>query len=546
MPRSTLKSRLRAAAEREQNRHADVALLLKKYGSTETLLCAGGRWDFEEKRWARAEPESAHVIEVGEGQEAFIRWGASFLRDFRQGHEIPGWVRTDLTRVILAESGRRAGKTHALQAFQWAMAVDLPLIMGKPLICWAVHVSHQEEEEYFDNLRGEHAIVPTSWYTWRARPQRFELIHGSYVQMISADDERTTKRGKVDVAFVNEAQKQRQGALTNLIYGTADRGGITMLAANPNDNLTGEWVAKLRQDIISQKLPKAKSFYFDPKKNPFVDQVARSDVDDIVRHIDPRQAARDGGGLWLPITDHAYHAWSDDLHLRPMPEVGGDITNFAIRKAKGWNCRYEYIAGLDFQRSPGCCASIFKLYGDPADPILHAVDEVLIERGSEFVLSDELYERGYDPDSLVLIADATGQQQDYEHSHGHDSYSKLRSRGWHVERPQPKRSTKGKHSINPPVKDRLALMNEELAAQRILVDPERAPILAHCLKECILKPGRYSTRVPGGEGWLPHHTDGAGYVVFWLRPPPARVGKSSSGAVKPQTRVMPGSNWWPE
>ena len=540
----SLPALLRAVEEEaEEHRTLDLCLILRHEATHETLLEAGGIWDFADQRWLDRDPESARFVDVHEGQAPFVRWLSSWLPDFRDGHE-RGTQRQVLDRAVLAESGRRAGKTFALQAGQAAVAVDVPRIGHSPLVCWIVSKSHEEEEELKDNVP---AILPGHWYRWRERLHRYELAHGSYIALISADRPSTTKRGKVDIALVNEAQKQRQSALTNLIYGTADRGGCTWLAANPNDSITGEWVARLREKILAGKLPRTRSFYFDPLFNVFIDQEARSDVDAIVRDIDPKQAARDGGGEWIPLVDKAYYAWRDEL-LRPVPQLG-DITFEFLRRKTGKG--YAHLAGVDFQANPGICASIWKLFTDPDRPrdpdafLLCCVDEVLLERASEYDLSDELYERGYDPDTLLLVADASGQTQDFEHRPGQDSFSKLRSRLWHVEAPQKKRSQKGKAPRNPPVGERLKLANEELKAGRVLVDPEGAPHMAVCFKDCELKPGRYRTRVPSGGGWLPHHTDGAGYVLYWLKPPPLRPVKNS-GPVAPAAPIQrPGANWWP-
>src|SRR5690349_6797337 len=104
---------LEAERRAEEARYRDLCLEIRTL-KDETLICAGGRWDFVEKRWA-GPAERRHRVTVHEGQEPFVRWFARWLVDFRNGHEIPDWVRTVRSRVALAESGRRAGKTHALE-----------------------------------------------------------------------------------------------------------------------------------------------------------------------------------------------------------------------------------------------------------------------------------------------------------------------------------------------------------------------------------------------------------------------------------------------
>lgn len=503
------------------------------------MLCAGGRWDHIEERWTDQEPESAHEIRIHPGQVPFFQAFGAWLEDFREGHE-RGKPREVLDRLWLAESGRRAGKTRALQTAINLGALDMPRIQGRPLVAWIVSKSHEEEEEIRDN---HPSILPGDWWEWKERLHRYQLIHGSYVALLSSDRPATTKRGKVDLALVNEAQKQRLSTLTNLIYGVADSGGLAMLAANPHDSVTGEWVAKLRERLKEGKYVRARSFYFDPRLNHFIDQLARSDVDDLVRDLAPKQADRDGGGIWLPLVDKAYHAWSDSIHLRPAPQLG-DVTNQVLRAQLGV-CSYRYIAGVDFQARPGCCAVIAKLYGDPNDPLVAVVDEVVVERGSEFRLSDELAAKGYRTDDLLLIADASGLYQDYSHEKSQDSFTKLKSRGWEVLAPQKKRSNKGKAPANPKVPQRLTLVNDELTRAMFQVDPTAAPVLATCMKECILKPGRYETRVPSGDGWLPHMTDAAGYLLWWLRPTPEqKVEPLPAPAADLPPAKRAGTDWW--
>lgn len=527
---------LEAERRAEEERHRDLCLIIRAHKSKETLLCAGGRWDFLERRWSQQEPERVHVCEVHEGQEPFIRWGAKWLVDFRNGHEIPDWVRTVRARVALAESGRRAGKTHALQLFQWAVAIDTPLVRGKPLVCWTIHVSHQEEEEYFDALKGDRAIVPPSWHRWRARLQRFELIHGSYVQMISSDNEKTTKRGKVDLAFINEAQKQRQPALVNLLYGVADRGGLALLAANPNDSLTGEWVKKFKEGIKTGTLPNAVSFYFDPSKNPFIDQQARSDVDDIVKIIDPKAYRRESLGEWLPVGDRVYYDFNPEKHVRPMPDLG-DITREVTKRRLA--AGFDWVAGHDPQGRPHMAGVIGKFFGTPDKPILWIYDEI-IDDGHEDEFLDEVDVRGYTVRDCHWIVDASGQWQDGRHSrNGVHTVDYFKKRNWAWKPPEEKLTARGMYPGNPkPKSRRYGLSNKLIREGRLMIDP-RCKWLIESLTEC-----PFRKTAAGGEahGAHSHITDALGYLQWFWTDKPRAISKGPAQRI--ETVSIPRKSPW--
>lgn len=497
--------------------------MLRHEATRETLLEAGGRYDLIDRRFLDEEPETCKYVDVHDGQAPFIRWLATWLPDFRDGHE-RGTERQVLDRAVLAESGRRAGKTFALQAGQAAVAVDVPRIGHSPLICWIVSKSHEEEEELKDNVP---AILPGHWYRWRERLHRYELAHGSYIALISSDRPQTTKRGKVDIALVNEAQKQRQSALTNLIYGTADRGGCTWLAANPNDSLSGEWVSRLREKILAGELPRTRSFYFDPSKNVFIDQAARADIDAIVREIDPAQAARDGGGEWLPVGDRTYYDFRKrptktateerQSNVAPVPEVGlPDVTREVTRRRLGR--AYDYVAGHDPNGKPHMAGVVGKFFGKVDDPILWILEEMIVE-GHEDEFLDYVDERGYRTDNTHWILDGSSYWQGTERKQGVYTVDFFKARGWVTRGPEEKKSPKGTRAANPrPAARRYGRTNHLLRAGRTMIVPT-CEWLIESLVECLWR------RTPSGGiayGRHTHVTDALGYLQwFWFPRPQA-------------------------
>ena len=197
------------------------------------LLVAGGRWDRIERRYLDEVPPRAKIIDLEESQVEFTRWFAQFLADLREG-------RPRDTSLALAAGDRRAGKTLNLLLATIALLLDVPAIDGSATIGWAVSASYQERDE-IDKAIAE--FIPPSWYIARKAPQySYTFLCGSTLKNVSADDPETLRRGRADAVFLNEGQKLPLAALVNAIFGTADKGGVALVASNPPRRQIGEWV----------------------------------------------------------------------------------------------------------------------------------------------------------------------------------------------------------------------------------------------------------------------------------------------------------------
>ena len=213
---------------RESERYIDLCLVCRNRDTRETVLYAGGQWDQVTGDFTDAEPHNARFVDLHKGQVDFVAWYAKWLQDFREGYKRE-------TSIALAGGDRRGGKTFSLFLSALAMAIDVPRS-----VVWSVSVANTERDELDRQLKEQ---LPTSWYTYREWPKhQATFINGSVLTNVSADDPDTTKRGRVDLVFLNEAQKMQRRVLTNAIKGTADRGGLAILAANPPENSKGEWV----------------------------------------------------------------------------------------------------------------------------------------------------------------------------------------------------------------------------------------------------------------------------------------------------------------
>jgi hypothetical protein len=401
-----------------------------------------------------------------------------------------------------------------------AMMIDVPLVEGSSAIGWVVSKSYQERDEIDQTIREK---IPPSWYTHRQAPHhRYTFVNGATLKNVSADDSDTLKRGRVDVIMYNEAQKMPVAALSAGIGGTIDKGGLAMLAANPPRHARGEWLYSLKEKISEGQLSSARYFGFHAKDNVNIDQQAKGRVGEILRAMDPKAAAADDEGLWLPIGDRAYERFDKVKNLGPMPELPTtDLTSATLKKLA--MREYATVGGVDFQGTPHHAGVMVRAYvnPDPAGngPVYYAVDEQVTEGVEEEFLTDIDAKGIYDPSNLLWIGDASGQWQDGAHTAGRGrmSFDIFKKYRWHIKPPVLKKSDKGEFSKNPDVYDRLNLVNKLLTERRLIIDPARCPRLAESIRECPFKSINGRRRPYGRHS---HITDALGYVLFWLEPKP--------------------------
>ena len=499
--------------QRETNRHVDLCLVVRHLDTKDTLLYAGGRWDRVEQKFTDEEPRAARFIDVHRGQADYIEWFATWLRDFREGFPRD-------TSLALAGGDRRGGKTFSLFLSQLCALVDVPNTIG-----WAVSVANTERDEIDRQVR---EVLPASWYVYREWPKhQATLINGSILTNVSADDPDTTKRGRVDIGFLNEPQKMQRRVLTNLIKGTADRGGLAILAANPPETSKGEWVFDLHEAIEEGKFQKNKPKYFnyDSRLNPFVDQEANDRAGEVLWIIDPKSAAANDKGIWRRPGEMAYEAFRRKVNVVPVPDLGDITAEFTKRKL---GRAYSYIGGYDPNDRPHHAGTVWKVFGTLDAPILWAVDEIIVENadGEDHFL--ECVAAKYDKESIVWVMDNSCFFQDSKHQrNGKNSSDYFRSWGYRCEPNQPaaKNSKTGKPR-NPPIELRVSLVNkllyqsdDRLKLAAMFVSPNCVQ-LADSFKNCKSKKVRYGYGPVGREA---HVTDTVGYVAWWVTPTPRKV-----------------------
>lgn len=466
----------------------------------EELVEIGGRWDRRNKRWM-GDARAVRILRVprGSDQEQPARWLAEWFRRMAVGRKgshwdeaasIPGrpagvrWGRelaeraaVEFRRVwtLMLVGGRRGGKSHLA-----VVALAMMMVLAPRAITWAISPTQTETDELEQAMR---SLLPRDWYTQRlggaGKDLQFKLANGSRLLFLSGYKPRSLKRGRCDMALLNEAQNMNRATWRQLRGAIADKGGIVLLSCNPPDEVIGRWVDELYEMIRSRRV-KAEAFHFTGRGNPLITDEALADMR---AEVDDLTAAREiDGKMGLPIGDVVFHAWSNDESIRDVPPHFIDITAEVTKKHLGRAA--GYVVGMDFQRQPHEAAAVLKFFRDPDDPtneiLTWVVDGVLVDDADEHELLDALEARprwtingplegqGYrgwiEPDDdknnpvhCVVVMDASAWWQDSEHHKGKKSNLILAARRWtFCYRPQKD------SNANPLVSERVKVTNARL------------------------------------------------------------------------------------
>lgn len=502
----------------------------------EELLLVGGRWDRREKSWSRAEARTARVLRVHRGQETAARWLADWFRRYGTGN----WDGFHRVFSALLVGGRRSGKTHLC-----LVALVVFAVMNPGTTIWAVSPTEDTGDELDQALL---ELIPVDWRTRTARGANkvitYRLANRSRIILRSGARAGRLKAGKVDFALLNEGQMHSRGAFTKL-RSALDTGGLVLIAANPPDSPIGRWVEDQYTGAASATID-AVAFDFDPRANPWIDQDV---LLSLAKEEDEKTYQREVLGLFTPIGDVVFHAWSDRDSLRDPPadfiDVTADVTKRELGRAAG------YVVGLDFQQTPAMVGIVCKFFVDPADverePLLWIVDEVVVEQADEQDLLDELeclgrwtptrrLEEGYrgwreegDTDAAPAhcagVLDASAWWQDGAHSRGRTSDRVFRSRRWgELHRPQ------AESNRNPDRIERCKVTNARLKAAS---GRRRMFVARHCVRTAeALRKWEIRNGAPYSRSPFAHVADATSYVAyrFFGRPPLKRAKSEYRGA----------------
>jgi hypothetical protein len=515
----------------ERKRYIDLQVVWRREATGEILYKAGGCWDNLRKCWSPKPAGHGRIINLEESQIEAARWGAWWMQEFKAGRP------RDFFSLFLY-GGRGSGKTHFATIFLITLIIEFPFIDATPAIAWQVSSSHNERDE-LDREIDANFPFKGSWYKYVEHPKHeYRFVHGPRLVNVSADDAQDLKRGRVDFLLINEAQKMSKQVPTYGLARLADKGGLAVFTSNPPTESKAQWILdqhdqEKEAQLAGNSYP-IKFLHLDPSLNKHRDTHVAGQIGDVLRVLDPRLAQADIDGMMLRIGQPAYWEWNKTRNARAMPDLG-DITREYTKRRTGR--AYDYIAGADFQDTPHMAAAIFKIYGSYEKPMLWVVDEFVAEQATEDDLLDLVDEAGYVPEELLWVGDASGQWQDGKHKKGRDSFQVFKSRRWHIVPPsKPKNPTH--RPKNPPVEQRVRLVNKLMATNQLMVDTMRAPKSAEAFKDCELKLGKYGKVHP--HGYYAHLTDAAGYVCWWAIPKPTVPHRSDTplGVILPSQQLQ--------
>lgn len=441
----------------------------------EHFLTAGGRWDRARKAFVGGAETSRRVL-LQPAQFEAARWYARWLRARQRGEHVLGPDGTPCFTMGLV-GGRRSGKTYLSPALNLSYALAFPFS-----ITWIIIPDFPDMPEV---QREVEAQLPDGWFTWRGEPwYTWTLASGSTIEVRSGHRPRDLKRGRCDVAVIHEAQNQKPEVFHTVAPAQADRGGLTIVVANPPDRAEGEWVEDFVERARAGKTDEV-VFELDAKLNPHVDHAA---LEALAKKMDERTFRREIRGEFLPREDVVMHAFSPSPlygNVREPPPITEDITPEFTRRVLGQP--YEKGHACDFQLTPHMAAVQWRIFRNPAAPrdleraLLWFVDAVVVERGTE----DELIDAMEDPHygglpSDAVIGDASGEWQDAERTKGGSSFDRFRTRGWRkLYTPDPKTKK------NPPISERLKAMNalwKSAAGERRAFVSPHAQVLIRALR----------------------------------------------------------------
>lgn len=504
MPIASYQSQTAALAELRaalsDDRLLDLCLTFRRKATGEELLTVGGRWDPNPTRAGYiSAPDLAGIpIDVNENQVEAVRRFAAWLN-----------ARLDdqpRKRILALGGNRRGGKSWIVTAMAVATCVAIP-----GAIVWLVSPTLEKRDELERYIKGH---APASWRRYLTRELRFVFPNGASIKSVTGDDAEAIKRGEADLVVYNEPQQMAQDVFDNGAPAVIDSGGLLLFAGNPARKRKGVWFTRLVK-LLDEKPEWRETGDFvrlDARDNPDIDSKARKDIGRLLRELSPEAARADDEGVFLEPGSFAYAEHFDERRntAPTFPDVAPIITSAIIRRQGGG--AGDVLLGCDFQGWPFNVAVEVVAVGDPARPTWYVRKTVEAADDEDYLLDD--MHGTWEQSRALVIGDASGTWQDAKHTKGRASFDKFKARRWRIVPPRKKLSDRGEHPANPPVEDRINLVNRLLDEGRLIVCLDGAKGLAEDLAKCEVDPkGK-----PRGKH--AHRPDALGYALWWATPQP--------------------------
>ena len=503
------------------NRYVD-ALLEVRAPDGELIFAVGGCWDTTAGMYVDR-PAKPHVAVLKWSQVPMARAIGRYL-DARR--------RNDDTRpmVIMALGKRGGGKTWIGGLLIVAIALAFPKT-------WqiACNITSKQKREVFGAIQ---QVARPEWIKSDIadfRDPRTIFLTASGVLWLSSKNPGALRQAGLvfEHVLVNEGQDQSVKVFTNAVSAVRNTGGLVSVAANPPQEERGDWVASVYQAITAEEVA-GEAYELDPAENDSIHQASQPKIRKLLYAADRLAGEADADGIMKLSGDRAYPGFSSMPRERggnigEPPQVGWfDVTRELT--ADGGN-GFDYVAGADFQKTPGSCAVVGKLYRREDGVIVLWVKDFIATQGVEEDLSHALWANGYFPGpvdfdgkpaaSCVIVGDATGARQNAEHRKRDPySFTRLQADGWKVLPPCYHFRTRV--PWYPLVRDSRSQMHSLLRAGQVLLASKCAepqpgfPSLVESFKQA-------KARTDGGldkKGHFQHGPDGVRYLAWRYLPRP--------------------------
>jgi hypothetical protein len=515
----------------------DLRIVVKRKKTGEKLFEVGGRWDRVEGRYLDEPTKKCRIVWLTEAQ---CLGQANNRLEEGPAIAVRDWIAARAAgeqRVveIVFDGGRGSGKSH------WAvLAVFIIAIAFPDARCLLISPANTRRHEL---ARIVSDWIPVKWRAWSERDLTYTLPNGSTVSFIGADDENAIKAGGFEVALLNEAQLVSSRAYAYAAGGVRNLSGrpkgLLILAHNYADKERGEWTND-HLDKIEAGAINARHYKLDPVLNDSIEEGVVDDVDGLIRSVRPDLADIDSLGIRRRLGDFASPAFkpfpvalAGHVGLPPLAvtQIDGktiaawlDVTRRETAKKTGTKEGFPIVVGMDFQRRPGCVASIWKLFENEDRQIVFHALKMIVAGDNE----DDLCERveaylatlGLTPRDALAICDSTGRHLNAAHTKltkpSHDIV-----REWYFTVVSPRKVKRnGRLGVaNPDVEDSLAQFYDVCKANRLLVAPgEDAEWLVESLRRCKVKKRGGTIRLDDSPPGYSHPVDTARYVTWFFEP----------------------------
>lgn len=456
------------------------------------VLRAGGRWDRLTRGYVPGAAVKPRVVALQPSQVDIAREFAAWMAAAKAGE-------SKRIRALIGMGGRGSGKTYLLGGI-------VPVLVA---LTWpreyqfVISVQGKAKRECQEAIA---AVADAGWVTGDssnpADPYT-EFFNGARILWHVGTRPKSFRFAGLPIrhVMINEGQAQTSASYVNAIAATRNKGALLSIATNAPQDAAGDWIARLTTKIRGEEV-NAKAFNLSPQENLAVDQAAVSDIGDLIRAVDEQAYRADVLGQMALSGRLGYPGFSP-LSLDKggcvgdppaPPQVGRplwvDVTREVTEEWGDAIGGYDYIAGVDFQADPGCCAAVGKIFERldlPIEPgarresrfVLWLREFVGVD-GVEEALSQELKDRGYWPGpvdergnpaaSCLLVGDATGARQNSEHrKHEPYSFPRMKAEGWQIIAPATHHKTRRPWWC--PVQPSRMQMKALFTARKILLSP---------------------------------------------------------------------------